>query len=151
MTESIGARPAVDLRRIVWLCVLAAPPLAWIAARLGFGLALVDPWRDGVLLLVASVAEEIVFRGGVQTALLRAPAMRSTTLGLSRANVVTSVLFAAFHLWRHPLAVAVGVFPVSLVLGHVREASGRVWPAALLHVGFNALLFAATLLGAGTR
>ena len=150
MTESIGSRPAVDLRRFVWLCVLAAPPLAWIAARLGFGLTLADPWREGAVLLIASVAEEIVFRGGVQTALLRWPALRATTLSVSHANVVTSLLFAAFHLWRHPLAVALGVFPVSLALGHVREASGRVWPAAFLHVVFNASLCAATLLGAAT-
>lgn len=150
MAEATGARPA-SLRRAVWLCVLAAPPLAWLTASLGFGLSLVDPWRDGAVLALASIAEEIVFRGGVQTLLLRWPAMCTTTLAVSGANVVTSVLFAAFHLWRHPLAVALGVLPVSLVLGHVREASGRTWPAALLHVWFNALLCAATLLGAGTR
>lgn len=150
MTEAIGARPAA-VRRFAWLCALAAPPLAGLTASLGFGLALADPWRDGALLALASVAEEIVFRGGLQTLLLRWPALRSKSVFVSRANLVTSVVFAAFHLWRHPLAVALGVFPVSLVLGHAREASGRTWPAALLHVYFNALLCAATMLGAGGR
>ena len=42
MAEATGARPA-SLRRAVWLCVLAAPPLAWLTASLGFGLSLVDP------------------------------------------------------------------------------------------------------------
>lgn len=149
MAEAIGARPAAA-HRFAWLCVVAALPLAWLCASLGFGLALADPWRDGALLALASVAEEIVFRGGVQTLLLRSPAMRATHLRVSRANVVTSILFAALHLWRHPLAVALGVFPVSLALGQVRESSGRTWPAALLHVWFNALLCAATLLVAGT-
>ncbi len=150
MAEAIGARPAA-LRRFWWLCALAALPLAWLTASLGFGLSLADPWRDGAALALASIAEEIVFRGGVQTLLLRWPALRTTTFGVSGANAATSILFAAFHLWRHPLPVALGVFPVSLALGHVREASGRTWPAALLHAWFNALLCAATLLVAGTR
>ena len=150
MAEAIGARPASSCR-VVWLCVLAAPPLAWLSARLGFGLSLADPWRDGAVLALASVAEEIVFRGGVQTLLLRWPALRTRTFIVSGANVVTSIFFAAFHLWRHPLLVALGVFAVSLVLGHVREASGRTWPTALLHVWFNALLCAATLLVSATR
>ncbi len=150
MAEAIGARPAA-LGRAWWLCALTALPLAWLTAKLGFGLSLADPWRDGAVLAIASVAEEIVFRGGVQTLLLRWPGLRTTTFGISVANVATSIVFAAFHLWRHPLAVALAVFPVSLVLGHVREASGRTWPAALLHVWFNALLCAATLLVAATR
>jgi membrane protease YdiL (CAAX protease family) len=150
MAEAIGARPAAA-HRVVWLCVLAAPPLAWLTAHLGFGLSLADPWHDGTVLALASVAEEIVFRGGVQTFLLRWPVMRRKTFLFSGANLVTSVVFAAFHLWRHPLPVVLGVFPISLVLGHVREASGRTWPAALLHVWFNAALCAATLLVGGTR
>jgi uncharacterized protein len=150
MAEAIGVR-ADTAPRLLWLCMIAAPPLAWLTARLGFGLSLADPWRDGTVLALASVAEEIVFRGGVQTFLLRLPGLGTKTLFVSRANLLTSALFAAFHVWRHPLAVTLGVFPVSLVLGHVREASGRTWPAALLHVYFNALLCAATLLGAGSR
>jgi membrane protease YdiL (CAAX protease family) len=150
MAEAIGVHPAT-LRRFAGLCVLAAPPLAWLTASLRFGLSLGDPWRDGAALALASVAEEIVFRGGVQPFLLRWPEMRTKTLLVSRANLVTSVLFAAFHLWRHPLAVALGVLPISLVLGVVREESGRTWPAALLHVYFNALLCAATFLVAGSR
>jgi membrane protease YdiL (CAAX protease family) len=150
MAEAIGACPA-PAHGVVWLCVLAAPPLAWLTASSGFGLSLADPWRDGAVLALASVAEEIVFRGGVQPFLLRWPAMRRKTFFVSGANLVTSVVFAAFHLWRHPLAAALGVLPVSLVLGQVREASDRTWPAALLHVWFNAVLCAATLLVAGTR
>jgi membrane protease YdiL (CAAX protease family) len=150
MAEAIGTRSAA-LRRLAGVCVLAAPPFAGLTAQLGFGLSLADPWRDGAALALASVAEEIVFRGGVLPFLLRWPGLRTKSFLVSRANLVTSVLFAAFHLWRHPLALALGVFPVSLVLGIVREESGRTWPAALLHLYFNALLCAATLLVAAPR
>jgi len=61
------------------------------------------------------------------------------------------LLFAAFHLWRHPLAVAIGVFPVSLVYGKARELSGQWWPAAGLHFAFNLLLCAASWLLAAER
>jgi len=124
MAEAIGARQ-VPLRRV-----------AKLTASLGFVLSLADPWRGGGLRALASVAEEIVFRGGVQTLLLRWPALRTTTFAVSDANALTSTLFAAFHLWRHSLLVARGVLPVSLVLGHVREAGGgTVVSIVLVHVG----------------
>src|SRR5204863_7079027 len=91
---------------------------------------------------------EIVFRGALQPALARAFAGRVATPApaawLTPANLATSVVFAALHLWRHPWPVALGVFPVSLVYGKARELSGRWWPAAVLHLFFNLLLYAAS-------
>jgi membrane protease YdiL (CAAX protease family) len=112
-----------------------------------------DPLRDLALIALWSVLEEIVFRGALQPALARAFARRSCrqALACSRRQLVTSALFAAFHLWRHPLAVAIGVFSISLIYGKARELSGRWWPAALLHLGFNVALYAASWLLAGSR
>lgn len=135
-------------RAFWWVSALAAPPIAFGVAAAGYTMAVGDPWRDLAAIALWSVAEEIVFRGALQPALARGfgrvlePAGRSRPL--TPANLTTSLLFAAFHLWHHPLAVAVGVFPVSLVYGKAQELSGRWWPAALLHLWFNLLLYAAS-------
>ena len=138
-----------------WACAIAAPPIAFAVAAAGFTMATAEPLRDILVIALVSVAEEIVFRGALQPALARAfegrlPS-RWQASPLTPANLLTSAVFAAFHLWRHPLVVAIGVFPVSLVYGRARELSGRWWPAALLHLAFNLLLYAASWLFASTR
>ncbi len=138
-----------------WACAIAAPPIAFAVAVAGFAMETTDPLRDVALIAFASIVEEIVFRGALQPALARAFAGRLPSRWqasfLTPANLATSAVFAAFHLWRHPLAVAVGVFAVSLVYGRARELSGRWWPAALLHLAFNLLLYAASWLLVGGR
>ena len=142
---------------VFWsLCVLAAPPIAFATAAAGFGMSVGEPLRDVALIVLASIAEEIVFRGALQPALATWLERRGGRAGRSAAlptpaNAATSLLFAAFHLWGHPLAVAAAVFPVSLVFGRARELSGRTWPAAALHLYFNLLLYAASALLAGGR
>ena len=133
-----------------WACLLLGPPVAWAVAAAGLPMLVHDPLRDLVALLAWSVAEEIVFRGGLQPLLARAFDARGSRWPITPANVATSVVFAALHAWRHGPLLALGVFPLSLVYGFARDRSGRVAPAALLHVWFNALLYAASWrLGAG--
>ncbi len=148
-------RPAAAARGFWWVCALLAPPIAFAVAAAGFPMATADPVRDLGAIALWSVAEEIVFRGALQPALAglfeRRFGPRWGRALLTPANLLTSLLFAAFHLWRHPLAVAIGVFPVSLVYGKARELSGRWWPAALLHLAFNLLLYAASWLLADGR
>jgi membrane protease YdiL (CAAX protease family) len=141
-------------RMLWWLCAAGAPPIAYAAAAAGYRIAITDPLRDLALIALASIAEEIVFRGAVQPALAAWFARRSAHGSgrplLTKENAATSLMFAAFHLWGHPLVVAAAVFPISLVYGRARELSGRTWPAAALHVYFNLLLYAASwLLAAG--
>ena len=124
---------------------IAAVPIAYGVAAAGYGVATRDPARDLALLALWSVAEEIVFRGVIQPAIARVM-QRGTSAWITPANALTSLLFATLHLWQHPVVVAALVFPVSLVYGRARELSGRVWPAALLHLAFNALLYAASWL-----
>ncbi len=134
---------------------LAAPPIAWGAVLLGLGMATRDPARDIALLVLWSIAEEIVFRGGLQPAVARALVARGLRDQLSRhlstSNLLVSTVFAMAHLWGHPPLAALAVWPVSLVYGLAREASGRVWPPAVLHVAFNLLLYGASWLSAGGR
>lgn len=161
--ESVRMVPSAPMQNerrwtvVFWsLCVLTALPIAFATAAAGFGMRVAEPLRDIALIVLASVAEEIVFRGALQPALARWLDRHAATTWRARgpltlANAATSLLFAAFHLWGHPLAVAAAVFPVSLVLGRARELSGRTWPAAALHVYFNLLLYACSVLLAGGR
>lgn len=131
--------------RFWWACALIAPPLAWAAAASGYGITHTEPLRDLAFLALGSLAEEVVFRGGVQRVLLRK--MPARTAGISAANAITSLLFGTAHLWAHAPLAALGVLPVSLVLGAAYERSGeRLMAPIALHLYFNAVLYAATLL-----
>ena len=127
-----------------WACLLLGPPVAWAVAAAGLSMPVHDPLRDLVAIVAWSVAEEIVFRGGLQPLLARGFDARGARWAITPANVGTSVVFAALHAWRHGPLLALGVFPLSLLYGFARDRSGRVAPAALLHVWFNVLLYAAS-------
>jgi membrane protease YdiL (CAAX protease family) len=79
--------------------------------------------------VLAGSAEEIFFRGYVQTRLVQ-------RLPVSAAVIVTSLCFGVFHLdWLHGfLAVILGVY-----LGWITELTGSALPAAVCHVINNAL------------
>jgi len=136
-----------------WTVIVAlAIPLAWMIAALGFTIPVVAPGRDVTVLLLWSASEEIVFRGGLQTLLARALAratrvdspQREGWLAVSAANLLASVAFCAAHAWNKPAVVALGLLPVSLVLGASLERSGRLWVPIVLHAYFNLLLYAAS-------
>lgn len=90
----------------------------------------------GVAVVGAPVVEEVIFRGGVQSAALR---LFGSPLP---AIVVTSVLFTLVHLsvlpagaW-HALAT---LFVLSLALGIAFERTKRLGTAIAMHAAFNAL------------
>lgn len=91
--------------------------------------------------LVYPVLEEIVFRGGLQTVLLRQSYLAGRWFGLSRANVVTSILFAAFHLFAHTPQWAAAVVVPSLIFGYFRDRHDSVTGPIALHVFYNAGYF----------
>lgn len=54
-------------------------------------------------------------------------------------------MFALARLWNHPPLAALGVLPVSLLLGWAYERSGqRLAPPIALHLYFNVALFVAS-------
>ena len=129
----------------MWAWIAAgAMPVAWGLAHLGHGLPVRQMLPDLAWLLMLSVSEELVFRGGLQTALLRRPPLAERRCGISGANLVTSLVFSAAHLWAHAPLHALGVLPVSLLLGAALEQTGRLWVPTALHVWFNLALYAAS-------
>lgn len=126
----------------------------WLVAALIAPL-LICPWlpswdqaylKDGgistVLLFgLMPVVEEIVFRGWLQGGLLKLERFRSMSAGLSRANWLTSLLFALAHLWQHPLMLLPGYLVVSLLLGYFRDRYQGLGVPVLLHSYFNLCLY----------
>lgn len=96
-----------------------------VASQLGIALAFIS------LVVVAPVAEEILFRGYL-FGKLRAYAPVWLAVG------IVSALFALVHFqWN----VAIDVFALSIVLCLVRIFSGSLWPSIFLHMLKNGLAF----------
>ncbi len=96
------------------------------------------PWEVFVkLALIYPILEEIVFRGGLQTLLLERTALHKKLLGVSGANIVTSLLFAAAHLMHQSVLWASLVFIPSIIFGWARERYDSVLPSILLHAFYN--------------
>lgn len=118
-----------------------AGPICWLGLYAA-GL----PLRSGTVpltlflmsVLVYPVLEEIVFRGGIQGALLTRPALARSVMGISLACVLTSILFAAAHLLRQPPLWAALVFIPSLVFGWARERHDSLVSPTALHMTYNA-------------
>lgn len=97
-----------------------------------------------LVVVVAPVLEEIVFRAGLQEELLRHAHPRAA-LGSLSANVLTALAFAAAHMALHPgLLAGLTVLP-ALLIGAVYQRQRRLAPCIALHALFNAIW----LLGAG--
>lgn len=83
------------------------------------------------LVVIAPIAEEILFRGYLLGKLRK-------HVPIWAAILVTSLLFGLVHFaWN----VGVDVFALSIVLCLLRIGTGRLWPAVLLHMLKNGLAF----------
>ncbi|MGB1581275.1 MAG: JDVT-CTERM system glutamic-type intramembrane protease MrtJ [Nevskiales bacterium] len=130
-----------------WWLALAAGPLACLAF-VAAGLQLRGPgWitQAGLtfflLALLYPLLEEIVFRGLIQDSLNERLARWRFRL-LSKANLVTSLLFTALHFFSHPPLWAASVFIPSLVFGHFRERHNSLISPIVLHAFYNSVYFA---------
>lgn len=84
-----------------------------------------------VLVVLAPIAEELIFRGYLFGTLRRC-------VPLVAAAVITSALFGLVHgQWN----VAVDVFVLSLVSCYLRVRTGALWSSFLLHMAKNAFAF----------
>jgi membrane protease YdiL (CAAX protease family) len=89
------------------------------------------------------VLEEILFRGFIHGQLLRASWSRTCIGGVTAANFLTSLAFAALHLVNQSPLWAASTFVPSLAFGLLRERHNSVYPAMVLHGVYNAMLMLA--------
>lgn len=138
--------PAPWQDRLFWLA-LAAGPLAWTALSAWtlptFTTEQLYSRPAAALLAIAvyPIVEEWLFRGRIQGALAHYPFGHSRWLGISGANLATSLLFSALHAVNHPPLWAAGVLLPSLLFGLFRDRYGRIGPSILLHAVYNAGYF----------
>lgn len=84
-----------------------------------------------VLVVLAPLAEELLFRGFIFQGLRRRLSFWATT-------IIVSILFAVVH---GQINVALDVFALSLVLCWLREKTNSLWPAVILHSAKNGIAF----------
>jgi membrane protease YdiL (CAAX protease family) len=96
-----------------------------------------------VLLAVAPVLEETVFRAGLHEWLLRSKLPAGAPGWV--ASALTALAFAAVHVFANPDLLAALTFLPALAIGALYQRSRRLLPCIALHAFFNGLW----LLGSG--
>jgi membrane protease YdiL (CAAX protease family) len=102
-----------------------------------------DPWSLALIagaVLGAPLAEEIVFRAGVQTAVLRAAGSRPLAIALA------TVVFLAVHLGL-PAHTLLPLGGLSIGLGLAYERTRSLVVPVVIHAGYNALNVAMVVWG----
>ena len=126
---------------------LAAAPFFWLLLYILAGPSIDWNWplqRPVAFLLpvlIYVVLEEAAFRGWLQGLLFEKTWGKATWCGISRANLVTSLVFVACHFLYHPPLWATAVFGPSLLFGYFRDSYGSITPSVVLHVFYNAGYF----------
>jgi membrane protease YdiL (CAAX protease family) len=92
-------------------------------------------------LLLAPLMEELVFRGGLHTALLRRP-QASVLKGAGRVNLLVAAVFGLAHALTRSVVLGLATLPMALFIGWVFERTGRVRHCVLIHAACNATWFA---------
>jgi hypothetical protein len=123
---------ALALAPLYWLGLAQtrslSPDLAWPLAQ---------PVPFLLVAVVYPIFEEAVFRGLIQGVLVRRPWGAKVVGGLSMANLLAALLFAAGHLWQHTAWHALAVLPMGLLFGHFRDRYGGIARPVLLHIAYN--------------
>lgn len=145
LVSGLGAVASVPglFRDKSFLLALVAGPIFWFVfwqLQL-WGLAPVFSPATGnqwlMFVVVYPVLEEWVFRGFIQSWLLRVTDTWKAPFPVSPANLGTSCLFALCHVVTHGSIWAGAVIFPSLVFGGFRERYGSTSPGILLHCFYN--------------
>jgi uncharacterized protein len=129
-------RPALWL----WCVLVAAPPLlAWIWLRLTHPLLPCDSsWVWAKWILISPLLEEIVFRGLLQSGLIRG--WRTWRMPRWPAVAIAALVFAAFHGVNGGAAYFLAVFAAGVAFGYVYSQSRNLIYPILLHAWCDSCL-----------
>jgi membrane protease YdiL (CAAX protease family) len=84
-------------------------------------------------IIVAPIAEEFVYRGLLQSALLN-------WVGKEKRWLVifgTAIIFGGIHAGVAPWQAVIGLTVFGVILGWLYEKTGNLWPSILVHMMFN--------------
>lgn len=101
-------------------------------------------WRDLIpFLFTGLLAEELLFRGCIYNLIKKITQGKPKTT-FSYAVIFSSLLFSLhhlayheFHLTQESLSQVVYTFFAGIIFATVRESSGKLWPAIILHMLVN--------------
>lgn len=133
--------------KYVWLCLLLGAVFGLVAGYFTYLFPTKPPYDVSKLapaLIVsyfvvgASLQEEIIFRGLLQTMFARlfVGSLNAFGIVLGAEVVVVAALFCVIHIPEGP-AVAIGALALGLIAGELRRRSGSLVPAILVHLLFN--------------
>lgn len=128
MTASIAQPSAASVRHRLPSGTVAALAVVLIALA---GLVGHAPWTCLLLLVIAPVLEEVVFRAGLQEWLLR------RHIRPLASAVGSAMAFALMHGLTRSWLLAAWVFVPGLVLGAVYARKRRLGPVVVLHSAMN--------------
>jgi membrane protease YdiL (CAAX protease family) len=118
---------------------VAGLPIGALALMAAAGRVEPSVSRVLLLLVVAPLLEEIVFRAGVHEMLCRRLGGWGSTLAVRTSNLLTALIFAAAHLAMHvELMAALTVLP-ALALGWIYQQQRRLAPCVAAHALLNAV------------
>ena len=150
LCELLGLKAAPAFYRSpVFLSALAVGAVGWLVLPF---LAVVQPlpWLQIfslpflVAVLWQPTLEELLFRGCLQGWLFTHGWGRQSFVGISVANLLTSIVFSGAHIATHSLPWALSTLFPSLLFGVLRDRSGSVLPPLALHIIYNAGYFLLT-------
>lgn len=140
----LGPGPSVPLLadRLFWLALAAGAvgPVILLGALPGSSARPSSSLAVGQLLslvLWQPVLEEVLFRSAIQGLLLETAWGCRSRWGVTRANLMTSLMFVICHSVHQPAPWAVAVFAPSLIFGFFRERYGGLLIPVFLHVAYN--------------
>lgn len=150
LCELLGLKAAPGFYRSpIFLSGLAIGIAFWIVLPF---LAVVEPlpWLRMLSLsfllavLWQPIVEELLFRGCLQGLISIREWGQRSLVGISIANILTSVVFAGAHIATHSLPWACSTLFPSLLFGVLRDRSGSVLPSIALHIVYNVGYFMLT-------
>ncbi len=93
------------------------------------------------LVFLYPIVEEVIFRGFIQEYITNKLKNQSIFLGLSIANLLTSLLFVSIHFIHHPPIWATLVLFPSLIFGYFKDKYIHIAPSIVLHMFYNLCFF----------
>jgi len=151
MVSESGLNPAPGLLRdrYFWLALVAGIATVWLfrerlsllATNLEFSWPLVLS-----LVIWQPLVEEILFRGVVQGQLVKTHWGARSYAGMTVANIVSSLAFAAVHIVNNDALLASSVLLPSLLYGYFRDRFTSCLPSIALHCAYNGMVYVACLL-----
>lgn len=144
-TQTLALTPVAAKRYVPWLGAFALYYVSaslvnwlWPVASGEFIEAMLGVRHLGlfvIMVLVAPVVEELVFRGYFFQA------WRNSFLGVWGTLLLTSVLFTLIHAGQYPLIILAMLFSFSVILGLAREKTGSTYVPMVMHAINNLLAF----------